>query len=1516
MSNHRKNSEFSRSYSDVDKSYGNSSPHASSRRSGGAKYFANLLDYGNNTNDYETVKSSMASTKSVDSIATRRSSLSLSLATVPSLVIDVPKSIPVKGVSADITFATTIPIVTRDKYDLFGVGDIQFSRRNYKLFGHEEYKCLMAEEEVKNQTTKLESILGPQNLNDFKLGMFEEFEKQIKRENSSKIEILTLTKPLSPGVLGRKAKSDGAIPSQTPTTGRSNPSSTRASGDAYNIRLSKDQDTMLKSDDERQKQLDHATQRKKDRKDEEKINRVRRGSVIAPTSVVRSSYLSANGTELQSPNPTARAEKSETDLNFTQTFRKDTLDSVEAAMDDMKDVYDHYIGNQAILDFQYKYKKIVNHTEHYPLDQNLPIHLLTPRSMYLRGTIKNKTLPLPLLIRKETEPLGIHLSHHGLGDKRVQPLIDVIDKLPGIRSIDLSDNRLSDVTLLSLSEKLPFMKTLTILDLSYNKIDESSKTIQNYLIQSDCILKTLILNGADIDDNECCSLALAISKNHSVKTLSLANNLIGKNELLNVLHPDLITGGEALGDMLKENKTLTKLDLSWNSIRQDSAIALAESLENNNTLKVLLLGYNSFGDMPSQILGKALKMNKSLIELNLESNSLTPKAATVLANAISFNETLITLSINGNTLGKIGAQALVAAIQRSSTETRKLQVSFINCDCNKDDENIFSAANPHGTWKMNLHEPYGQMVATECMYLANHKTGCRIIKLYHNGQQILLERAYVASVDEGEVGKLKRFKVEEFYKHSRQAANFLLEENYEKASISLNHLLKSFGFIMAEAERLVVLKKTFELWSIKAKREGRDDLQEVFLYEIFFSLFVINDADMSGTMDLDELMETLSSLGKHDYDRDAAKRLMSEYDRDDSGSIDANEFGNIMINEFCRTEIPHGELVDANTGEPWIIPSHGTCVIQLSYQCDVPTLYDIGADHGIDNIIKSIREAKTDDQREILFQNTTSSPYFFLSFEQAQLLFEEMSILNRLPLELMASILPQIVNEEQAIKFIDTNLNDIGKFAFRLKIGPMYGAFVGLRTGHYAIDLKVPSQRNGARRLGAISVTEGKECRQAGVISSQKGNFSNFRNEKLGITPVDITARWFASSGNSIQNVNILRCDYVSTDKPRKGTPSMSESRFEKLLEQLKLQEIRDVWDRIQIKERRYFERLQRQQLFLQQQLSGISDEERSIVSLSDASLSSSSPQHQQKRPYRLAKYLLHEKSDKFKDHPTGLLTTNAGYPIDFADFPELIMESPYTYTVVKENWTEYMDTCHHYWDIYPEERMRDISRTSFSTAERPLTPDALKLGPAPNRQNVPPIFPLAYRKILEMQILFPSLYITIQQLKVLLEYFPPEEGYLRIQLIQALFSHIIDLENMNMIIDEVLTFDERNEIFHRIGIMNLLDPMKPDRSYRLDLRRFDHREWVKILVTLAINEPGENWDEQEYRWGKYDDPVPGWSLPATWCANDDGGVTGGPRSHGWLRLKYRSKGYGCLPVFAVRKYLRKRTLAGMKKIF
>ncbi len=59
-------------------------------------------------------------------------------------------------------------------------------------------------------------------------------------------------------------------------------------------------------------------------------------------------------------------------------------------------------------------------------------------------------------------------------------------------------------------------------------------------------------------------------------------------------------------------------------------------------------------------------------------------------------------------------------------------------------------------------------------------------------------------------------------------------------------------------------------------------------------------------------------------------------------------------------------------------------------------------------------------------------------------------------------------------------------------------------------------QRNGGRRLGAISVSEAKVARLAGANTSQKGNYSNFRNEKLGYTPVDVT-------GKVLHSVSIFR---------------------------------------------------------------------------------------------------------------------------------------------------------------------------------------------------------------------------------------------------------------------------------------------------------------------------------------------------------------------------------------------------------
>lgn len=81
-----------------------------------------------------------------------------------------------------------------------------------------------------------------------------------------------------------------------------------------------------------------------------------------------------------------------------------------------------------------------------------------------------------------------------------------------------------------------------------------------------------------------------MSTNETVEQLDLATNCI--NDLENFS----TKGTEKLANALKDNSTLTKIDLSRNSIQlADGAKLLAEAIETNRSLKHLNLEYNSIG---------------------------------------------------------------------------------------------------------------------------------------------------------------------------------------------------------------------------------------------------------------------------------------------------------------------------------------------------------------------------------------------------------------------------------------------------------------------------------------------------------------------------------------------------------------------------------------------------------------------------------------------------------------------------------------------------------------------------------------------------------------------------------------------------------------------------------------------------------------------------------------------------------------------------------------------------------
>ena len=580
------------------------------------------------------------------------------------------------------------------------------------------------------------------------------------------------------------------------------------------------------------------------------------------------------------------------------------------------------------------------------------------------------------------------------------------------------------------------------------------------------------------------------------------------------------------------------------------------------------------------------------------------------------------------------------------------------------------------------------------------------------------------------------------------------------------------------------------------------------------------------------------------------------------------------------------------------------------------------------------------------------------------------------------------------------------------------------------------------RALAAVATAETRVCKQVGTNVSQTGDFSTFRNGRLGSLYVTLTANWFNQSPSS----GTLHMDYVSAARPVPGTKPLNEVRFANMLAKIGFNDIPAEWVRLTNSD---FQKLRSARRLREADLAaaklrtsktpgtassaagrrsstqtagskrgGTADDGRRLGSAMPGSggptgmgslppspngsrpNSRSPPRTRSPSPPRAAPLativapqgpsstkkvsmasmfkagvmaaLQNEKesrkgsveargrsptsnlatattgtsSAEAPGSGTGTRNTPGGNPLMSATSnalasnvirrmsmhkrafvkpdPQPIVK-PLTSMLCKEHHVEYIETCHHFFDSFPVEKQKDFSRATYLGAlpdgERPPTPDRLKRGPPPPR-NPHDIFPFCFRRLLLLQVQLPSVYLSAQQVLQIIELLP-EVDYLRVMAVQAVFCRIVDLESFHVVLD-ALVEDERDELYHRLGILNVSDPMYPDRLFKLDLRRWEHREWCKVLIQLTINEPGESWGDVTYSWSRYDDPVPGWELPAPWANPDDDDPTlppgvrqgdSGPRRYGWLVVTYRSVGFGCQPSLLSRKNLRKRCLVGLKKI-
>ena len=170
----------------------------------------------------------------------------------------------------------------------------------------------------------------------------------------------------------------------------------------------------------------------------------------------------------------------------------------------------------------------------------------------------------------------------------------------------------------------------------------------------------------------CCCSVLSLDMSHyniiEERELYLSHALATNSSLveLNLTGCSLQvtdSNGPALTEMLKVNKTLQTLNMSWNSgVADVGAFFIAEGLLHNSGLKHLELKYCGITAEGAKSIADALKVNRTLEHLNISHNTIGDTGVVHIAEALKSNNSLKRLELADCGLTEKGLTVLSASL--------------------------------------------------------------------------------------------------------------------------------------------------------------------------------------------------------------------------------------------------------------------------------------------------------------------------------------------------------------------------------------------------------------------------------------------------------------------------------------------------------------------------------------------------------------------------------------------------------------------------------------------------------------------------------------------------------------------------------------------------------------------------------------------------------------------------------------------------------------------------------------
>ncbi|XP_058561407.1 leucine-rich repeat-containing protein 45 isoform X1 [Neofelis nebulosa] len=200
------------------------------------------------------------------------------------------------------------------------------------------------------------------------------------------------------------------------------------------------------------------------------------------------------------------------------------------------------------------------------------------------------------------------------------------------------------------------------LDLATQSLTVDTCRALGELLQKETLLTQLTLSDCMLSEEGATLLLQGLCANTVVRFLDLKGNNLRA------------AGAEALGKLLRQNKSIQSLTLEWNNMGawEDAFATFCRALADNGALRQLDLRNNQISHKGAEELALALTRNTSLQQLDLRWNDIGLLGGRALVNCLPRNKTLWRLELAGNNV----PGDILRAVEQAMDHNRDRQTTF------------------------------------------------------------------------------------------------------------------------------------------------------------------------------------------------------------------------------------------------------------------------------------------------------------------------------------------------------------------------------------------------------------------------------------------------------------------------------------------------------------------------------------------------------------------------------------------------------------------------------------------------------------------------------------------------------------------------------------------------------------------------------------------------------------------------------------------------------------------------